>query len=238
MPPAQFAYFCVSQDTLAMSTQRFLHDLGLLAETFQLQIIPESDHLTEWLSAHFELDTVEQALFESVYADARIDAGYWNEEELKIQMVGMLFRIANINEPDRIKVFYERPLSATVDGHALAVITDCLVATPLPFSTPRKPYFFLQDGPSSRFKKKRGEKRDRNVGPPEAQMLTAMLIAREQNQDNYPLYGGYLIGSIWNFSVLDGKKYSSSRQYDATNRDDLMQIIYVLWMLKTLVLSR
>ena len=211
-----------------MSTQRFLHDLGLLAETFQLQIIPESDHLTEWLSARFELDTVEQALFESVYADARIDAGYWNEEELKIQMVGMLFRIANINEPDRVKVFYERPLSATVDGHALAVITDCLVATPLPFNTPRKPYFFLQE-----FKKKRGEKRD-----PEAQMLTAMLIAREQNQDNYPLYGGYLIGSIWNFSVLDGKKYSSSRQYDATNRDDLMRIICVLRMLKTLILSR
>ena len=211
-----------------MSTQRFLHDLGLLAETFQLQIIPESDYLTEWLSAHFELDTVEQALFESVYADARIDAGYWNEEELKIQMVGMLFRIANINEPDRIKVFYERPLSATVDGHALAVITDCLVATPLPFNTPRKPYFFLQE-----FKKKRGEKRD-----PEAQMLTAMLIAREQNQDNYPLYGGYLIGSIWNFSVLDGKKYSSSRQYDATNRDDLMQIVCILRMLKTLILSR
>ncbi len=216
-----------------MMQSRFLFDLGLLADTFQLQVGPQSDTLTNWLSARFELSSVEEALFESVYADARIDAGYWNEEELKIQMVGMLFRIANINEPERVKVFYERALAATVDGHPLAVITDCLVATPLPFNTPKKPYFFLQDGPSLRFKKKRGEKRD-----PEAQMLTAMLIAQELNQDEYPLYGGYLIGSIWNFSVLEGKKYSSSRQYDATNHDDLLQIVFALRQLKTLILNR
>jgi hypothetical protein len=45
---------------------------------------------------------------------------------------------------NKIKVFYKRPLSATVNDYQLAVITDCLVATPLPFNTPDTPYFFLQ----------------------------------------------------------------------------------------------
>ncbi|MBK9462319.1 MAG: hypothetical protein IPN94_23575 [Sphingobacteriales bacterium] len=40
------------------------------------------------------LNTVEQALFYDLLADAKIDSGYWNEEELKIYLVGTVFRLA------------------------------------------------------------------------------------------------------------------------------------------------
>ena len=122
--------------------------------------------------------------------------------------------------------FFTRSLSATVNGYDLSVVSDCLIATPLPFNTPDVPYFFLQE-----FKKKRGEKKD-----PEAQMLIAMLIAQNLNPEDRILYGGYLIGHNWHFATLNGQQYSISRQFDATDKDDLMKIIFILRKIKDLVL--
>ncbi|TAE31480.1 MAG: hypothetical protein EAZ91_07815 [Cytophagales bacterium] len=208
--------------------RNFGYDLGLIVKTFDLQVVRESEILQNWLSATYGLDSVEQANMDALFIEAEEDGGYWNEEELKINFVGAVFRLAKVNVKDRIKVFYERPLSAEVQGHSLAVIADCLVATPLPFNTPSNPYFFLQE-----FKKRKGDKHD-----PEAQMLTAMLIAQEINKDNKPVYGGYLIGQNWNFTVLDGHTYCQSRQYDATRREDLHNIVYALRKLKEMLLMR
>ena len=163
----------------------------------------------------------------------KIDGKYWNEEELKIRFIGGLFAIAQIDVEDKIKVFYKRPLSATVQNLHLAVITDCLVATPLKFNTPKKPCFFLQELNAARYKKGRGEAKD-----PEAQMLLAMLIAQEKNQDNQPLYGSYVIGSTCYFTTLIGKDYCSSRLYDASEQKDLLQIVFILRKLKDLILNR
>jgi hypothetical protein len=203
-------------------------DLNQLAEAFGLARVRQQPELDEWLATQYDLNTMETSLFESIYAELQEDGDYWNEEELKIQFIGLAFRIASVSVKNRIKVFYERPLSALVNGYELAVISDCLVATPRPFHAPRNPYFFLQE-----FKKKRGDKKD-----PEAQMLTAMLIAQELNQDGLPLYGGFLFGSNWQFATLVGQNYCHSRQFDATNRDDLLQIIFVLRSLKDLILAR
>lgn len=202
--------------------------MGQIAKAFRLKVDTDCNHLADWLNETYTLTPFEQTLFESVYEEAQEDVGYWNEEELKIKFISFLFKIADIAQKQKIKVFYERGLSATVNGYNLAVIADCLVAAPLPFNTPDVPYFFLQE-----FKKKRGEKRD-----PEAQMLTAMLIAQELNQDHKPIYGGYLFGSVWNFATLHGTNYCTSREYHATQRDDMMQIIFIMRRLKELILSR
>jgi hypothetical protein len=203
-------------------------DLSLMMKTFNLEIDRKAPELQDWLSGIYELDNIQTLLLDQLFEEVEEDGGYWNEEELKIQFVGMIFRIANITVRNKIKVFYERPLTALVKGYQLSVVSDCLVATPLPFNTPDAPYFFLQE-----FKKKRGEKKD-----PEAQMLTAMLIAQELNKDNKTLYGGYLIGHNWHFAILTGKKYAISRQYDATDKKDLLQIVFILRKLKDLILGK
>lgn len=208
--------------------QRIGFDLSQITKAFGLVVIKNTSELSTWLSAQYKLTELEKQLLERLYLEVEEDGGYWNEEELKVQFVGQLFRIADVTVPKRIKVFYERPLSAVVNNYALSVVTDCLVATPLPFNTPDVPYFFLQE-----FKKKRGEKKD-----PEAQMLTAMLIAQALNKDQKTLYGGYLIGHNWHFATLTGTAYSASRQYDATDRADLWQIVYALRALKDLILNR
>jgi hypothetical protein len=68
-------------------------------------------------------------------------------------------------------------------------------------------------------------------------MLTAMLIAQELNKDHKTLYGGYLIEHNWHFVILTGKKYAISRQYDATDKKDVFQIVFILRKLKDLILG-
>jgi hypothetical protein len=93
---------------------------------------------------------------------------------------------------------------------------------------PTKPYFFLQE-----FKKAKGEKKD-----PEAQMLTAMIIAQHLNKDQKPIYGSYLIGSGWRFATLIGNHYCLSRKFEAENKKDLIHILFILKQIKQIVLNR
>ncbi len=211
-----------------MEKNKLGYDPSDIALAYNLKVNESCEFLNDWISAIYTLDDFENKFFDRIYKDAQVDASYWNEEELKIKMVGLLFSLADIEVKDKSKVFYERPLAKKVGDHDLAVICDCLVATPLPFNKPTKPYFFLQE-----FKKKRGEKND-----PEGQLLTAMLIAQAQNQDNKPIYGGYLFGSLWNFATLLDNQYCVSREFNATRKDDLLQIIFILRNIKELILNR
>ena len=115
-----------------------------------------------------------------------------------------------------------------IGEHELYVIADCFVATPTQFSKPKHPYFFLQE-----YKKGRGDSKD-----PECQMLMAMLIAQQLNQDNQPLYGSYLFGSRWRFTTLVGNQYCISKEFDADEEADLLAIIFILRKLKELILNR
>ena len=103
-----------------------------------------------------------------------------------------------------------------------------MVATPLGKNTPREPYFFLQE-----FKKGKGDKYD-----PEAQMLAAMIIAEELNEDKHPIYGAFIVGKNWIFTVLNKNEYCRSRQFDASDENTLIQIIFILRNLKGLILNR
>jgi hypothetical protein len=69
-------------------------------------------------------------------------------------------------------------------------------------------------------------------------MLMAMIIAQHLNDDHKPMYGGYLIGSNWRFATLEGNNYCMSRKYDAENKADLSQLVFILRKLKDLIMSR
>lgn len=213
-------------------TKRIGFDLLALSEAFQIQKRKKCSQLDEWLAAHYELTEFERKIIDEIHLDIQDNVEAMNEEELKARLIGLLFYVAHIDTPDKIRVFYERPLSAKINDYSLNVICDCLVATPK-FNLPTKPYFFLQE-----FKKAKGEKKD-----PEAQMLTAMIIAQHLNQEHdgglvRPVYGGYLIGSNWRFATLTGSDYCVSRKFDAENKGDLVQLVFILRNLKELILSR
>lgn len=149
----------------------------------------------------------------------------WNEEELKMHFLSAVFTYADLEDPDRLKLFYERLLSATVSDTPLSVVCDALLAAPLGINTPQKPYFFLQE-----FKK--GKKAADDA---EGQVLIAMLIAQQLNNDQQAVYGCYLQGRHWYFAVLYGQQYGISRSYDATQTGQLYQILHILQHLKTML---
>ncbi len=211
-----------------MENKNFGFDLNLIADAFDIQRVEKCEHLDSWMAANYDLTDSENEIIDQLHADMSDFGDYLNEEELKIQFVGSAFLVARVNVPHKIRVFYERGLSATVNNYELSVISDCLIASPKRFNAPQRPYFFLQE-----FKKGKGEKVD-----PEAQMMVAMLIAQEKNQDNYPIYGGYLVGRNWIFTTLLANNYCVSRQFDATKREDICQIIFNLRQLKGIILSR
>ncbi|MBL7787294.1 MAG: hypothetical protein JNM36_15415 [Chitinophagales bacterium] len=152
----------------------------------------------------------------------RLEGDLWNEEELKMHFLSIVFLFSKMEVDKKMKLFYERPLTATIENTPLYVICDALLAAPLGINTPQKPYFFLQE-----FKK--GKK---SAIDAEGQMLTAMLIAQHLNADGFPIYGCYLLGKHWYFTTLHDKNYCFSKDYDATQANELAQIIHILQNLK------
>ena len=60
----------------------------------------------DWTSATYQFTPLEQELFNEMAEEVTEDSGYWNEEELKIDFVGLAFRIARVKTPKKIKVFF------------------------------------------------------------------------------------------------------------------------------------
>jgi hypothetical protein len=197
-------------------------------DRFQINKNISFETLHQWLAIkEHELTSFESELLEKVRQELVTYEREWNEEELKVNFIGFIFFLAHINEPRRIKTFFERKLIGKVNNIDISVIVDCMIATPLKSGRPASPYFFMQE-----YKRSLGDDHD-----PEGQMLAAMILAQSLNQDNKPVYGCWVQGKYWNFTTLLGSNYCVSRGFDATELADLQQIIFILRRLKTLILS-
>ena len=199
-----------------------------LIDTFSIQVLQQLPLLDKWLlGSVFEFDTVQQQILADAYLGMSRMGDYWNEEELKMNFISLILYITEINEPGKIQTFFERSFQAKRNQITLSVKCDLMVATPLGINSPKAPYFFLQE-----FKRGRGD-----IYDPEAQMLAAMLIAQTLNHDDKPLFGAYILGRNWFFAALEEDNYCRSRQFDASQKDDLHQIIFILRKLKQLILN-
>ena len=211
-----------------INPQKIAIQTDILIDEYQLTKTFGSPFLESWLQATGELTDLQEQLLNTIYKKSLDRMGGWNEEELKMKLISILFFIADFEEDGKITTFYERALNEIVGNFTIHVVCDCLIASPLGLTTPKNPYFFLQE-----FKKQKGDSND-----PEGQMLAAMLAAQHLNNDGKPIFGSWLTGSIWIFTILDGQNYYFSNAYDATNKQDLLQIIYILRKLKDLILNR
>lgn len=75
-------------------------------------------------------------------------------------------------------------------------------------------------------------------GDPIGQMLGAMLIGQAKNNNDRPIYGCYVQGRFWFFSVLVGNQYVISNSFNSSELEDAKQIIYILRKLKEIILER
>ncbi len=185
--------------------------------------------LTQWLNIEYEVENTltptQSVIFQDVLDLINADVEGWNEEELKMKALSLIFYIAKMEDIPRVKMFYERPISTVIDTFLIDVKIDAMLATPRGKATPHHPYFFLQE-----FKQEKKKSLD-----PEAQMLAAMLAAQVLNKNEKPLFGGYIIGRNWFFGVLEDKIYTISNAFNATEKEDLYKIIFILRRLKNII---
>lgn len=204
------------------------YDGAEVIERFNIEKQIECESLNNWLDVSGTLTDVEHYLLDTVRQDIKIAGRDWNEEELKMNFVAIIFFVARLNVPKKIQVFYERRLTGEVEGIAISVKVDGMLATPTNANRPKNPYFFLQE-----FKRSLGDDHD-----PEGQMLAAMILAQDSNNDGKPIYGCWLQGKFWNFTILIGKNYCVSDSYDASNGKEVEQIVLILRKLKELIENR
>jgi hypothetical protein len=204
------------------------YDGAEVIERFNIEKQLECKVLDDWLDVTGTLTDMEQYMLGTVRQDIIVSGRDWNEEELKMNFVAIVFFVARLNVPKKVQVFYERRLNGEVEGIPISVKVDGMLATPTNANRPKNPYFFLQE-----FKRSLGDDHD-----PEGQMLAAMILAQELNKDGKPLYGCWLQGKVWNFTTLIGKNYCVSRLYDASSKRDSELIVMILRKLKTLIENR
>jgi hypothetical protein len=200
-----------------------------LFEAFKLiKKTREYEKLKNWLVLEVdELDKKSELILEEIepYIEDEIDG--WFEEELKMNLLSPILILSKLKESRKIGIFFERPISAEFEQGKISVITDCMVSSVYGFTSPETPYFFMQE-----FKKSKGDKQD-----PEGQMLAAMIAAQHLNNNGNTLYGSYVIGRDWYFTVLDGKNYSRSESFRLTQPTELRQVILTLRKLKQIILN-
>jgi hypothetical protein len=171
-----------------------------------------ADNVTD-LNVQSELDILVNDL--SNFVDS------WNEEELKIFFIAPLIRLVNFKSA-KYKVFFERKLSATLNGIELKGDVDAMIASGS-YSRIVAPFFCLQEyKPEGR----------RTVNDARGQLLAEMLAAQTLNENENPIYGCYLNGRLWFFATLIGQKYCFSNGFIADDNKGIISIFNCLVKLK------
>jgi hypothetical protein len=192
-----------------------------LEDIFGLSQIWESDLLTQWENTPIQIEDAEKFMLLKLQKTAHRGGRAWNEVELENKFISPLIMLADIDD-GRIGYFLERPLSCQFGDYELSGIVDGMIA--IGIREPKTPYFCLHEY-------KRGIE---NQGSPDGQVLAAMLVARELNQNKLPIYGLFVVGLVWNFIVLNGNEYYISRTYIADN-DDIFTIFKMMKALKQII---
>ena len=203
----------------------------ILVDTFGLERnfkpIPLLDEL---LNATGELNEADKALLYECQAELIENADSWNEEELKMQFISFVIFLARFKKP--IRTYYDREISAVINDIMVTSKVDMMLSKGIG-ELIKTPYFFLHELNAARYKREK-----KYAGDPVGQMLGGMLIGQAKNTDNKPIYGCYVQGRFWFFSVLDGKQYTVSKGFDSSELEDVQKIIFILKKVNLIIQER
>jgi len=195
-----------------------------LEKLFGITLVDKPPVLTTWLRQRAPLSKWERQsliFFQNILIH---NVHSWNEIELIQNFIGPVFALADFASSKKFNYFAERDLIGQVDGITLYGNPDGMIASG--FREPETPFFCFQE-----YKRHLDPK-----GDPAGQALAAMLVAQELNQAAHPIYGASVIGEIWQFMTLQGREYSLSTSYVATN-GGLFDIFRILKVVKQYVME-
>jgi hypothetical protein len=193
---------------------------GELIKTFKLNRILgfKTPLMEEWMDVQMpELDVVEQSNFNKVLSKGQKSMVGWSEEDLKMKFISVIVELGNLSDDDKVVGYFDKTISATVEGISLVVKSDFMLARGV-LDVFETPYFHFQEYKPSK----------NPSGDSMAQLLEAFLIAQVKNGNGKPIYGIEIVGAQWRFVLIEGKEYCISRAYDSIDRSDLLTIIAIL----------
>jgi len=199
-----------------------------IIDTFGLQKIKKPTPLMlEWLNAQTVFNDTEKNLIQQLCDNALENIEAWAEEDLKMNFIAFVIYLSGLKATQTIRTFYDKTISATVEGVFLKTKTDFMIAKGI-LDLAKNPYFHFQE-----------YKRDKDPhGDPMAQLVEAFLIAQEINKNGKPLYGCCVVGRFWYFVTMEDKHYCVSTAYDCTNEKTLQHIIAILRKFEEILLTR
>ncbi|RKZ45118.1 MAG: hypothetical protein DRR16_24245 [Candidatus Parabeggiatoa sp. nov. 3] len=195
--------------------------LTTLDKAFGLCQIWECALMDNWENQEIEIDDFEKKTLLNLQKHQIRGGRAWNEVELENKFISPVIMTANIDD-EQIGYFLERRLSGIVGDYELSGIVDGMIATG--FRDPDIPLFCLHEY----------KHRCDNQGSPDAQALAAMLVAREQNDNQKAIYDVFVVGLVWNFMILNGNEYFISKTYHA-DEEEIFAIFKMLKVLKKII---
>jgi hypothetical protein len=193
-----------------------------------------SKHIDKLFDVKEKLNQHDKHLLHQVRLKLVENADSWNEEELKMQFISMIMFLADFESP--IRTYYDREISETVGDIFIRCEADMLLSKGIG-ELIETPYFFLHE-----------YKREKKYsGDPVGQMLAGMLVGQAKNNNenqnanrrnaDRPMYGCYVQGRFWFFSVLEGKEYVISPSLDATDEVMAEKLVLILKNLNKIILE-
>ena len=203
---------------------------GELIDAFNLKTIItyQTPLMQEWLDVQMpDLNVGEQYNFDRIYLKALKNIRGWNEEDLKMKFIGPVLELGHLTEDETIISYFDKTISATVDGIRLIVKSDFMLAKGI-LDVVKTPYFHFQE--YKPYKNPSGDSM--------AQLLEAFLIAQEKNKNGNPMYGIDIMGDNWRFVTMEGREYCISKPFSIVDKVDLLAVISMLRKFKFILETR
>lgn len=190
-------------------------------DTFHIQRMTDCPLLRDWLAMSCSPTEEEKIRLDGLKQKLEVYADTWNEEELKLKFIAQMLELAQY-EKETYNAFANRKLSFKHGDKLISGAVDLMIASGR--YEPKQPYFCFHE-----YKKERG-----NDSDPRGQLLIAMVAAQHIQQNEKPIYGCYVNGRMWFFSVLYQKSYCFSHAFIASE-EDIFPIFAALRSLNTII---
>jgi hypothetical protein len=197
--------------------------------TFGTERVKNLTVLDKWLEADEPADDFEKRTL-LIYHNQlvrKVDA--WNEDELKFFFISHIITLVDFSKPKVYSSFSQRTLAAKrkdIHNNEIDLRGRVEFFVALGEQIPRQPFFFIHEyKPLNKT----------TPSDPLGQLLIAMLATQTLNETNRPLFGVYIIGSLWWFVVLEGNKYAVSEPFNAFKEEELFTIFSILKRCKSYI---
>jgi hypothetical protein len=198
-----------------------------LENLFEIKRVLKSDIFTNWFEAGVEISEESELFLENLLNREKEYISIYNEDDLKMRFLSPI--LINIDfRFDEFRDFYHEQITYRTDKFILNGKADFVFANG--FERSEKPYFFIQEF-----------KRAEEFSNPRPQLLAEMVAGLEISEVQ-TFRGAYIVGSIWNFVILEkiGEeryRYFVSENFDSSKIYDLKEIFRNLLFVKNEVLK-